>query len=67
MCLTHPALVDMLLIFCFAAKVRLAADVATHLLTDVMGDAQVEYYVTLDREALATHPAIKLQNITKLM
>ena len=57
----------MLVVVRFAAEVRLAADVATHLLTNVMFDAQVEYYVTLCREALATHPAMKLQNITKLM
>ena len=57
----------MLVVVRFTAEVCLAADVTTHLLTDVMGDAQVEYYVTLDREALATHPARKLQNITKLI
>ena len=57
----------MLVVVRFTAEVRRAADVTTHRLTNVMGDAQVEYYVTLDREALATHPAIKLQNITKLM
>ena len=57
----------MLVVVRFTAEVHLAADFATHLLTNVMGDAQVEYYVTLCREALATHPAMKLQNITKLM
>ena len=57
----------MFVVVCSAAEVRLAADFAAHLLTNVMFDAQVEYYVTLCREALVTHPAMKLQNITKLM
>ena len=57
----------MLVVVRFTAEVGLAADVTTHRLTDVMGNAQVEYYVTLHREVLATYPAIKLQNITKLM